>query len=375
MARVSGKFWKGKRVFITGHTGFKGVWLSLWLQSLGATVYGYSTSSRTQSSGTQSVVSMESFHGDICDVAALQTALSVAQPEIVFHMAAQPLVRRAFHDPLATYRTNVIGTATLLQSLRSCLSLRAVIVVTTDKCYETEDWDWAYREADRLGGNDPYSSSKACMELVVRSFRDSFFTAPHEEQHRVGIATARAGNMIGGGDWAEDRLIPDMVRSFAAGKPVTLRNPMATRPWQYVLEALRGYLLLAERLYEDGSRYSGAWNFGAASKDIQPVQWIAGKLATAWGAAAQWNVQSGENLPQESQMLLLDCSKAAAELAWAPVLPLAEALEMTVDWYRCFYQKGHAQKDLREKYLDQLAAYSGRVDRSRPLLSEMDCAR
>ncbi len=311
---------------------------------------------------------MESFQGDICDLKKLQLAMRAAEPEFVIHLAAQPLVRRAFHDPVATYRTNIIGTATLLESVRTCEPVRAVIVVTTDKCYENRNWDWAYRETDPLGGNDPYSSSKACMELVTASFRDSFFSPDRFQDHRVGIATARAGNMIGGGDWAEDRLIPDMMRSFAAGKLVTLRNPLAMRPWQYVLEALRGYLLLAERLYEDGRRYSGAWNFGPAQADIQPVEWIAAKLAAAWGAEAKWNVQPGE-LPQEAQMLKLDCSKAAAELSWRPVLALSEALEMTVDWYRDFY----AGKNMRTKYLEQIAAYSAILHSKRETLHEISC--
>jgi CDP-glucose 4,6-dehydratase len=316
-------------------------------------VFGYSTSSPSPLDPKKAAVSVESFQGDICDLQSLHTAMHAAEPDIVLHMAAQPLVRRAFHDPIATYRTNVIGTATLLESVRRCDSVGAVIVVTTDKCYENKNWDWAYREEDRLGGNDPYSSSKACMELVVSSFRNSYFSPDRLEQHRAGVATARAGNVIGGGDWAEDRLVPDMMRSFAAGETVTLRNPQAARPWQYVLEALRGYLLLAEHLYRDGRRYSGAWNFGPAATDIRPVQWIAEKLATAWGAEAEWKIHCG-SLPQESQMLRLDCSKAAVELGWRPILDLSKALEMTVEWYRDFY----AGKNVRAKYLEQIAAYS-----------------
>ncbi len=370
MAGLARAFWDGKRVFITGHTGFKGIWLSLWLQSLEATVFGYSTSSPNPLDKQKTVVSMESFQGDICDLKTLHTAMRAAEPDIVIHMAAQPLVRRAFHDPIGSYKTNVIGTATLLESVRQCESVRAVVVVTTDKCYENRNWDWAYREVDRLGGNDPYSSSKACMELVVGSFRNSFFSPDCFEQHRVAIATARAGNVIGGGDWAEDRLVPDMMRSFAVGKPVTLRNPQAARPWQYVLEALRGYLLLAEHLYQDGRHYGGAWNFGPAPTDIRPVQWIAEKLASAWGAEAKWNIEPG-NLPQEVQMLRLDCSKAAAELCWRPVLDLSEALEMTVDWYRDFY----SGKNARTKYLNQIAAYSGKVTPQPELLPEPSCKR
>jgi len=345
MADVSKAFWNGRKVFLTGHTGFKGVWLSLWLQSLGAIVSGYSTSAAENKKSTARV---HHFQGDICSLEALQTALQASHAEIVFHMAAQPLVRRAVQDPIATYRTNILGTATLLEAVRRSGSVRAVLAVTTDKCYRNQGWNWAYREADPLGGNDPYSSSKAAMELVVASFRDSFLLA-----RGVGVATARAGNTIGGGDWATDRLVPDMMRSFAAGQPVTLRNPRAARPWQFVLEPLRGYLLLAQRLVEDAPRYSGAWNFGPSAHDIQPVGWIAEKLATAWGAQANWTVEPG-HLPQEAQMVRLDCSKAAAELGWRPLLPLSEALEMTVDWYRCFY----AQRDIQEKYREQLAAYA-----------------
>ncbi len=362
MAVVASAFWNNKRVFITGHTGFKGVWLSLWLQSLGATVSGYSTSSPEEK---KSPVQMEHFQGNICDLERLRAAMRAANPEVVLHMAAQPLVRRAVHDPIDTYTTNVIGTATVLESIRQCDSVRAVIVVTTDKCYENKSWDWAYREIDPLGGNDPYSSSKACMELVVGSYRDSFF-----HDCPIGIATARAGNMIGGGDWAQDRLVPDMMRSFAAGKPVTLRNPHATRPWQFVLEALRGYLLLAEHLYHDPAHTSGAWNFGPAAADIQPVGWIAERLAAAWGAEAKWNVEPG-HLPQEAQMLRLDCSKAAAELSWRPALHLSDALDMTVDWYRCFYEG----KNIRSKYLEQLAAYSAAVNIQPEALSEISLSR
>lgn len=352
--RTTIEFWNSKRVLITGHTGFKGRWLSRWLQSLGATVFGYSRSSPDE---PHPAVPIESFQGDICDLERLQLAMRAADPEIVLHLAAQPLVRRAFHDPIATYRTNIVGAATLLNSVRQCRSARAVIVVTTDKCYENRNWDWAYRESDALGGGDPYSSSKACMELVANSFRDSFFPLERFADHRVAIATARAGNMIGGGDWAQDRLIPDMMRSFAAGQAVTLRNPLARRPWQFVLEALRGYLLLAERLYQDGRRYSGAWNFGPAPSDIQTVEWIAATLAAAWGAEAKWNVQPGD-IPQESQMMMLDCSKAAAELNWRPILNLSDALAMTVDWYRDFY----AGKNMHTKYLAQIAAYSARIE-------------
>jgi CDP-glucose 4,6-dehydratase len=268
-------------------------------------------------------------------------------------LAAQPFVRRAFQDPVGTYKTNVIGTATLLEAVRQCDSVRAVVVVTTDKCYENQEWDWAYREVDRLGSSDPYSSSKTCMELVVRSFRDSFFALDRADGRRVGVASARAGNMIGGGDWGKDRLVPDMIRSFADGKPVVLRNPHAKRPWQFVLETLRGYLLLMQALYEKPDHYAGAWNFCPGAADVRSVEWIVERLAAAWGAEAKWDIEPGPH-PQEAQMLRLDCSKAATELSWVPVLDLADALEMTVDWYRDFY----AGKNIVETYAQQIAAYS-----------------
>jgi CDP-glucose 4,6-dehydratase len=356
MVCVSTDFWKGKRVLITGHTGFKGVWLSLWLQSLEAEVFGYSSGSRI--SAKKPIVAIKSFRGDICDSRSLDEAMRQAAPDVVFHMAAQPLVRRAFHDPIETLRANVVGMATLLDSIRRCPTVRAAVVVTTDKCYENRNWDWAYREVDRLGGSDPYSASKACMELVTGAFRDSFFSGDRQEEHAVGLATARAGNVIGGGDWAQDRLIPDLMRSFASGQLVTLRNPQAMRPWQYVLDALRGYLLLAARLYQDGRRYAGAWNFGPPASDIRPVEWIVARVAALWGADAKWDLHPGE-LPQEAQMMKLDCSKAADQLQWKPALDLAAALEMTVEWYRDFYSGG----DPRQKCLEQIAVYSARPDR------------
>ncbi|MHB1744338.1 MAG: CDP-glucose 4,6-dehydratase [Acidobacteriaceae bacterium] len=364
MAPFADTFWRGRRVFITGHTGFKGVWLSLWLQSLGAEVFGYSTSSPASSQEGKLAVPMQTFRGDICDFSKLHSALDATRPEVVLHMAAQPFVRRAFQDPIGTYRTNAIGTATLLETVRQCDSVRAVLVVTTDKCYENQDWDWAYREIDRLGGSDPYSSSKACMDLVVRSFRDSFFRADRVDGRRVGVASARAGNMLGGGDWGKDRLVPDMIRSFAAGKPVVLRNPQAKRPWQFVLETLRGYLLLAEALYEDPAHYAGAWNFGPGAGDVRSVEWIVEKLAAAWGAEAKWEIQPGQH-SQEAPMLRLDCSKAAKELSWTPILDLSDALQMTVDWYRDFY----AGKNIAETYADQIAAYSLQANAKWEILS------
>lgn len=353
MDGLASTFWSKRRVLITGHTGFKGTWLSLWLQALGAQVFGYSRSTSKLLNTSEGVFPIESFSGDICEEEKLRQAVLTSEAEIVIHMGAQPLVRRAYQDPIGTYTTNVIGTATLLQCVRQSKSVRVVMVVTTDKCYENKDWLWAYREIDKLGGHDPYSSSKACMEFVVSSFRNSFFHPDRFNEHQVATASIRAGNIIGGGDWSQDRLVPDMMRSFAAGQPVCLRNPRAMRPWQYVLETLRGYLLLAQHLHQDGRHYSGAWNFGPSETDIQPVEWIVDKLATAWGAEASWQIQEG-NHPQEGQMLKLDCTKAHMELGWQPILNLSDALQMTVEWYRHFY----AENDVREKYLEQIAAYS-----------------
>lgn len=355
MAALADTFWREKRVFITGHTGFKGVWLSLWLQSLGAQVFGYSTQSPASAQEGKLAVQMQAFRGDICDSSKLQLALHSTKAEVVIHLAAQPFVRRAFLDPIGTYKTNVIGTATLLEAARQCDSVRAVVIVTTDKCYENQEWDWPYRETDPLGGSDPYSSSKACMEMVVQSFRDSFFSASRFDGHRVGVASARAGNILGGGDWGKDRLVPDTIRSFATGNPVVLRNPQAKRPWQFVLEPLRGYLLLAQALYDDPAQFAGAWNFGPETSNVRPVEWIVEKLAAAWGAEAKWNVQGSQH-PQEAQMLWLDCAKAANELQWAPVLSLSKALEMTVEWYRDFY----AGANIAETYAAQIAVYSQR---------------
>ena len=330
-------FWRGRKVFVTGHTGFKGSWLSLWLQQLGAEVCGYSLEAPTTpnlfhvasvADGMQSVI------GNICDTHSLQKAMKDFSPEIVFHLAAQPLVRQSYNDPVETYATNVVGTANVLEAVRSCDSVRAVVAVTTDKCYENKEWLWAYRENDRLGGHDPYSSSKACAELVVASYRSSFFSAK-DAAKPVALASARAGNVIGGGDWAQDRLIPDIMQGFHQKKTVKIRNPRAVRPWQHVLEPLHGYLLLAERLYKDGAGFAEAWNFGPQDADARPVQWIVEHLAATWGPDARWELDAAQH-PHEAQALKLDWSKAAHKLGWHPVLHLEEALRWTADWYRAW---------------------------------------
>ncbi len=349
-------FWTGRKVFITGHTGFKGSWLSLWLELLGAEVAGYAL----QSSDTPNLFqiaevgrSLRSTIGDICDLERLKMSLSEHRPEIVFHLAAQPLVRHSYVEPLETYRVNVLGTGSLLEAVRGCDSVRAVVVITTDKCYENREWAWPYRENDRLGGYDPYSSSKACAELAVSSWRQSFFPVEAYDRHKVAIASARAGNVIGGGDWSAGRLIPDVIRAFVGEQPLVIRNPHAIRPWQHVLEPLRGYLMLAERLYNGGTAFTGAWNFGPEYRDAKSVEWIVQHLAADWGPSARWELDKTEP-PHEAQILKLDWSKAFHELQWYPVLPLEQALAFTVDWYHAWRQS----TDMRLHTLSQIEQYT-----------------
>ena len=328
-------FWKGKRVFLTGHTGFKGAWLSVWLAEMGAELTGYALPPPTDPSlfvlaGLAS--RMTSVTGDIRDLPALEAAMAAAEPEIVIHMAAQPIVRLSYDDPLGTYETNIMGTAKLLDAVRRRPSVRAVVVVTTDKCYENREWHWGYRETEALGGYDPYSSSKAGSELVTASYRRSFFNpAEYGSRHRVAVASARAGNVIGGGDWAKDRLIPDIVRSIAAGKKVTIRSPHAIRPWQHVLEPLSGYLTLAQSLYERGCAHADAWNFGPYDSDARPVGWIVDKLCSSWPGARGFELDKNPQ-PHEASYLKLDCSKAIAELGWRPTWNLDTTLEKIVEW-------------------------------------------
>ena len=326
-------FWHGKRVFLTGHTGFKGSWLSLWLQSLGAEVTGFALAPPTQPSLFEEArvgTGMRSIIADIRDLPTLQQALVQTKPEIVIHMAAQPLVRYSYTNPVETYATNVMGTVHLLESVRHSPETRAVVNITTDKCYENREWVWAYRENEPMGGYDPYSNSKGCAELVSAAYRSSFFNATTYAQHGVAIATTRAGNVIGGGDWAQDRLIPDILRAFEQGQKVNIRNPNSIRPWQHVMEPLRGYLTLAERLYEHGPEYAEGWNFGPIDEDAKPVGWIVEKMAALWGQGAQWQIAEGEH-PHEATYLKLDISKARHLLNWHPALRLEQALELIVD--------------------------------------------
>jgi len=348
-------FWHGRRVLMTGHTGFKGSWLSLWLEHLGADVCGVALPPPTVPSmfnEANIAQGMRSEIADIRDLERLKAIVKEYKPEVVFHLAAQPLVRDSYKDPVGTYTTNVIGTVNVLESVRECDSVRAVVVITTDKCYENEEWVWPYRETDRLGGYDPYSNSKACAELVVSAYRNSFFPPAHYDQHRVAIASARAGNVIGGGDWAKDRLVPDIMRAFAAKEVLKVRNPDAIRPWQHVLEPLLGYLKLAEKLCETGVQYGGAWNFGPGYSDAKPVEWIVRQLAADWGENARWQVDDQPH-PHEAKMLKLDWSKASDALDWRPTMPLKQALQFTSAWYR----RRNAGEDPRAITLEQIKQF------------------
>ena len=351
---VNRGFWRGRRVFVTGHTGFKGSWLCLWLQQLGSEVTGYALAPSTQPSlfETASVgQGMHSVIGDLRDAAALQKAMGAARPEVVIHMAAQALVRESYTNPVETFSVNVVGTAQVLDCVRTCPTVHAVVSVTTDKCYENREWHWGYRESDRLGGHDPYSSSKAGAELVTAAYRSSFFAA---SEPRVGLASARAGNVIGGGDWSRDRLIPDILAAIESGQAVRIRYPDAIRPWQHVLEPLSGYLTLAERLsVEDGRSYAEAWNFGPSDDDAQPVRWIVEQILERWGSGS-WTVEDQPQL-HEAGYLKLDCAKARARLAWRPRWALADTLGAIVDWQRA-HQRG---EDMRAVTLAQIAAFEG----------------
>lgn len=349
-------FWQGKRVFLTGHTGFKGGWLSLWLQSLGAEVTGYALNPPTNPSLFEVAKvgdGMTSIVGDIRDLDMLQRSMKAANPDIVIHMAAQPLVRYSYANPVETYATNVMGTVHLFEAVRQCSNVRSVVNITTDKCYENREWDWGYRENEPMGGYDPYSNSKGCAELVTSAYRSSFFNPADYAKHGVALASVRAGNVIGGGDWAQDRLVPDTIDAFMNGRPVVIRNPHAIRPWQHVMEPLSGYLLLAERLYEQGPNYAEGWNFGPNDTDAKPVEWIVERLANLWGKGASWSLDMGEH-PHEANYLKLDISKARNQLGWAPKLNLGEALELIVGWYRAY----GADQSMQEVVLDQIQQYS-----------------
>jgi CDP-glucose 4,6-dehydratase len=352
---VNPNFWHGKRVLLTGHTGFKGSWLSLWLQSMGAQVVGYALAPPTNPSLfeiAEVAQGMTSVIGDIRDLATLQAVFAKHQPEIVIHMAAQPLVRYSYQNPVETYATNVMGTVHLLEAVRNTPGVRAVVNITTDKCYENREWIWGYRENEPMGGYDPYSNSKGCAELVSAAYRSSFLNAGSYAQHGVALATVRAGNVIGGGDWAQDRLIPDILAAFEEGRKVHIRNPNAIRPWQHVMEPLRGYLSLAEQLVEHGPSFGEGWNFGPNDEDAKPVGWIVEQMAALWGTNAQWQIDTGEH-PHEAHYLKLDISKVRGRLDWHPALRLKDALALIVDWSKQRMEGAN----MRQLTLDQLQAY------------------
>ncbi len=348
-------FFHGKKVFITGHTGFKGSWLSLWLQQMGANVTGYALQPPTNPSLFEVAhvgQGMTSIIGDIRDGEALMRAMQTATPDIVIHMAAQPLVRYSYINPVETYSSNVMGTVHLLEAVRRTPSVRAVVNVTSDKCYDNKEWVWGYRENEAMGGYDPYSSSKGCAELVASAYRNSYFNPEKYSEHRVALASVRAGNVIGGGDWADDRLIPDILRAISEKRPVVIRSPHAIRPWQHVLEPLSGYLALAQKLYEEGTSYAEGWNFGPNDEDARPVQWIVEHLTRLWGAGASWQLDAGQHL-HEAHYLKLDCSKAKMRLDWHPRWNLEHTLEMIIAWQRAYLTK----EDMRRTSLEQITQY------------------
>lgn len=351
MTGFDGAF-KGCKVLLTGHTGFKGSWLALWLKQLGAEVVGLSLSPNTQPSHWQSLdLNIQEYLQDIRDYSVVQKIVGHVQPHIVFHLAAQPLVRRSYVDPLTTWSTNVQGTANVMEACRQTASVRAVVAVTTDKCYENQEWLWGYRENDRLGGHDPYSASKAGAELVAASYRKSYFSSEGSPL----LATARAGNVIGGGDWSEDRLIPDMVRASSRGQSVEIRSPNATRPWQHVLESLSGYLLLGQRLLQRQPGFAEAWNFGPDESGNQTVSAVLSKLNQHWDGL-RWHV-TGTPQPHEAGLLQLDSTKARTLLEWSPVWGLDEGLKRTADWYRLYLEKGEVSTSAQlADYVEAAAA-------------------
>lgn len=359
-------FWRDKRVLVTGHTGFKGSWLSLWLVEMGARVVGYALEPPTTPSLFQLArisERLESLNGDVRDFDRLSQTISERCPEIVIHMAAQSLVRRSYMDPVETYGTNVMGTVNLLEAVRrsGAEAVKAVLVVTSDKCYENREWVWGYRETESMGGHDPYSSSKGCAELVTSAMRNSFFQRKADESGaRTSVASARAGNVLGGGDWAEDRLVPDIIKSWMEGREVAIRNPRAVRPWQHALDPLHGYLMLCEKLYEDGALYAEGWNFGPREEDAREVAHVVERLSELWGAGegeAAWGHDKNEH-PHEAHYLKLDCSKARAGLHWRPRWNLDKTLEETVNWYKA-YAGG---EDMQQFSLEQIRAFQDSVD-------------
>ena len=347
--------WRGKRVLVTGHTGFKGSWLALWLHQHGAEVTGLALPPSTKPNlfdATHLADQITHVEGDIRDLALVRATVDKARPEAIFHLAAQPLVRLSYEEPVETYATNVMGTVHLLEAARQAGTVTAFVCITTDKCYENREWVWPYRETDPMGGYDPYSSSKGCAELIVSAYRRSFFPVEAISKGGMSLASVRAGNVIGGGDWATDRLIPDLVRAYANDVAPEIRSPHSVRPWQHVLEALGGYLIIAGRMFEADAAMSDAWNFGPSDEDARPVSWIADKMRTAWGSQVEEAQFTGRQL-HEAGLLKLDCSKARSALGWRPALPLATAIDWVVDWHKRF----EAGEPAAELCLEQITAY------------------
>jgi CDP-glucose 4,6-dehydratase len=348
-------FYRNRKVLITGHTGFKGSWLSILLHSLGADVYGFALAPNTVPSlyeiaDIDKIVN--STIGDIRDYSFLCKTLDKIKPEIIIHMAAQPLVRESYKNPRETYEVNVMGTVNLLDAVRQVPGIKAILNVTTDKCYENREWFWGYRENEPMGGYDPYSNSKGCSELVTSSFRSSFFNTKDYNNHGVALASARAGNVIGGGDWAEDRLIPDFIRSIVSGKKVKIRSPFAIRPWQHVLEPLSGYLTLCEKLVTGGPSFAEGWNFGPDDSDAKNVEWITNRICSLWGEGAAYEIDRDPQ-PHEASYLKLDCSKAKSMLGWYPRWKIDQSLQMIVDWHKAC----SVNEDMKKVTEKQIQAY------------------
>lgn len=363
LSTVDPAFWSGKRVLLTGHTGFKGSWMSIWLKEMGADLTGFSLTPPTTPSlfeDARVADGMKSVIGDVRDLESLKKVFADAQPEIVIHMAAQPLVRESYNFPVETYAINVMGTVHVLEAVRQTPGVHAVVIVTTDKCYENKEWFWGYREDEPMGGYDPYSNSKGCAELVTSSYRRSYFNPSKYESHKVAVASARAGNVIGGGDWADDRLIPDIMRAVMTGKSVNIRSPYATRPWQHVLEPVGGYLLLAQKLFTEGAAYAEGWNIGPRSDDARDVEYIVKTICSEWGDGASFEIDSHPQ-PHEAGYLKLDISKIENRLNWHPVWALPVTLEKTVSWYKA-YTQGQNARDICLSQLRQYIADCGKKE-------------
>tara|TARA_Y100000782_G_scaffold6827_1_gene8343 strand:+ start:125 stop:1195 length:1071 start_codon:yes stop_codon:yes gene_type:complete len=355
---MDSNFWKNKKVLLTGHTGFKGSWLSLWLQKLGVDLVGFSKSIPTKPSLFELAdveKNMTSIMGDITHIERITDVVKQHNPEIIIHMAAQSLVHKSYDQPLETFSTNIMGTVNLLEAIRNTSKKCVIINVTSDKCYENQELSRGYKENDPMGGYDPYSSSKGCAELITSSFRDSFFKNSNDKDYDISLASVRAGNVIGGGDWADNRIMPDIMRGILNKKIIKIRNPTAVRPWQHVLEPLRGYLELAEKLYNYKSEYTESWNFGPDDDDVKPVSWIVNKVVEMWGEDVQVDFDDDRlDYKHETSFLRLDCSKAKSKLKWNPKIKLEEGLKLTVNWYKQYEQT----KELREFTENQIEEYA-----------------